>query len=101
MHAHTHTGDNSKSLGTKYTTLYITHAEVHTNPPGDKTVMLKKVVPCVTDKGLTNFNYSTAYFMFKIRGVPIIGSAKTSAIDMVIFTSIGISTEQQEDQYRY
>ena len=34
-------------------------------------------------------------------GVPIIGSAKVSAIDMVIFTNIGIGTEQQGDQYRY
>ena len=35
------------------------------------------------------------------RGVPIIGSAKISANDMVIFTNIGIGTEQQEDLYRY
>ena len=35
------------------------------------------------------------------RGVPIIGSAKISATDMVIFTNIGIGIEQQEDGYRY
>ena len=35
------------------------------------------------------------------RGVPIIGSAIILATDMVIFNNIGISTEQQEDQYRY
>ena len=35
------------------------------------------------------------------RGVPIIGSAIVSATNMVIFTNIGIGTEQQEDRYRY
>ena len=35
------------------------------------------------------------------RGVPIIGSAKISATNMVIFTNISIVTEQQEDRYCY
>ena len=35
------------------------------------------------------------------RGVPIIGSASISATDTVIFTNIGIGTEQQEDRYCY
>ena len=35
------------------------------------------------------------------RGVPIIRSAKISATNMVIFTNIGIGTEQQEDRYHY
>ena len=35
------------------------------------------------------------------RGVPIIGSATISATDMVLFTNIGIGTEQQKDRYRY
>ena len=34
-------------------------------------------------------------------GVPIIGSAIISTTNMVIFTNIGICTEQQEDRYRY
>ena len=33
------------------------------------------------------------------RGVPIIGLAKISATDMVIFNNIGIGTKQQEDRY--
>ena len=32
--------------------------------------------------------------IFLSRGVPIIGSAKISAIDMTFFTNIGIGTEQ-------
>ena len=32
--------------------------------------------------------------MAKTRGVQIIGSAKTLATDMVVFTNIGIGTEQ-------
>ena len=46
---------------------------------------------------------SLAYFavLFIGRGVPIIGSAIISATNMVIFTNIGIGTEQQEDRYRY
>ena len=31
----------------------------------------------------------------------MIGSAKISATDMVIFTNIGIGTEQQEERYHY
>ena len=33
---------------------------------------------------------SAVFFIHTSRGVPIIGSAKISAIDMVIFTNIGI-----------
>ena len=36
-----------------------------------------------------------------IRGVPIIRSAIISTTNMVIFTNIGICTEQQEDRYCY
>ena len=41
------------------------------------------------------------YKHLSVGGVPIIGSAKILATDMVIFTNIGISTEQQEDRYCY
>ena len=41
------------------------------------------------------------FINYHCRGVPIIRLAKTLATNMVIFTNIGIGTEQQEDRYRY
>ena len=48
-------------------------------------------------KFMTVWTSTTVY----TRGIPIIGSAKILATNMVVFTNIGIGTEQHKDRYHY